>query len=385
MLQASISRLNSMWNDSKIQVLTNDPLSVRRLCPNAEPLIAAGRARWLSMSHARSGSVSDRLRLWMGTYLRSGQRNAVNSFRHAVGSADLVIVTGMGGITDAFPIYARDLLTTVDFALQKGRYVAMVGQGLGPLLDPELVSLARKVLPRVGLIALREDITSGPLLLSLGVQPDRIVTTGDDAIETAYRIRTVSIGECLGVNVRAADYSGVTPTILFDLRQSLNGVSRSLGGKTIAIPISSVPGEADEESAAGIYSTVCSAIPRPASPEDVIKQVQRCRLVITGSYHAGVFALASGIPVIGLAKSKYYINKFEGLSAQFGRGCEVALIGKPGFDSGLREKAEQLWSDSANLRPLLLAQAAKQIETAYFAYARIKAAVDARLARDAEG
>ena len=30
------------------------------------------------------------------------------------------------------------------------------------------------------------------------------------------------------------------------------------------------------------------------------------RLVITGSYHAGVFALAQGVPVLALAKSAYY-------------------------------------------------------------------------------
>ena len=64
----------------------------------------------------------------------------------------------------------------------------------------------------------------------------------------------------------------------------------------------------------------------PATPEAVIRQIQRCRLVITGSYHAAVFALAMGIPTIGLAKSTDYIDKFMGLSALFGEGCETVVL-----------------------------------------------------------
>jgi colanic acid/amylovoran biosynthesis protein len=296
-----------------------------------------------------------------------------------VGAADLVIVTGMGGVTDAFPGYARDLLSTLGFALRKRRYVAMVGQGFGPLLDPELVNLAREVLPQISLIALREELAGKPLLLSLGVRADRIVTTGDDAIEMAYLARANGIGRCLGVNVRVADYSDVTPSMLSDLREALKEVSRPLSAETISLPISSVPGEADQESIAAVIATddVVGADP---NPDDVVQKIQKCRLVITGSYHAGVFALASGIPVIGLAKSKYYIAKFEGLSAQFGPGCEVVLLSDPDFGRMLKERATALWRAADNVRPLLLKQAARQIEAGRLAYARIKKEVEARLA-----
>ena len=379
MLQASVSRLASMWNDSKIQVLTSDPDSLRRLCPDAEPFGASGRARWLSLSRPSSRTVVRTIRVWGRICLQPSQRDAVNLFRSAVGAADLVIVTGMGGITDAFPSYARDLLSTVGFARRKRRYVAMVGQGFGPLLDPELVRLAREVLPQISLIALREELTSKPLLLSLGVRTDRIVTTGDDAIEMAYRARAISIGRCLGVNVRVADYSDVTSSILSDLREALKDVSQSLSAETISLPISSVPGEADQESIAAVIATDDIAGADP-SPEDVIKKIQKCRLVITGSYHAGVFALASGIPVIGLAKSNYYIAKFEGLSAQFGPGCEVVLLSDPDFGRVLKEKAAALWGAADSVRPLLLKQATRQIEAGRLVYARIKKEVEARWA-----
>ena len=51
----------------------------------------------------------------------------------------------------------------------------------------------------------------------------------------------------------------------------------------------------------------------------LIEQISRCRLVIVGSYHAAVFALAQGVSAIGLAGNAYYLQKFEGLAAnQFG-------------------------------------------------------------------
>ena len=40
---------------------------------------------------------------------------------------------------------------------------------------------------------------------------------------------------------------------------------------------------------------------------------------VTGSYHAGVFALAQGIPVVGLLQSAYYEQKFIGHSETVSR------------------------------------------------------------------
>ena len=61
----------------------------------------------------------------------------------------------------------------------------MVGQGFGPLHMPKLVAQARVVLPHIDFIGIREDQASLPLLLSLGVAPDRVLTTGDDASQAA--------------------------------------------------------------------------------------------------------------------------------------------------------------------------------------------------------
>ena len=69
----------------------------------------------------------------------------------------------------------------------------------------------------------------------------------------------------------------------------------------------------------------------------MIRQIQRCRLVVTGSYHAGVFALASGIPVVGLAKSSYYRDKFLGLADMFAVGCETVTLDESDCPTSLRD------------------------------------------------
>jgi polysaccharide pyruvyl transferase WcaK-like protein len=102
----------------------------------------------------------------------------------------------------------------------------------------------------------------------------------------------------------------------------------------VPLPISRVPGEADVEAIQYLMNANDDSLPNGSPLEAldaVVRQVQKCRLVITGSYHAGVFALAKGIPTIGLAKSAYYIDKFIGLSALFGLGCETVLLHKQDF------------------------------------------------------
>ncbi len=304
---------------------------------------------------------------------------AVNEFTEAVATADMVIVTGMGGITDAFPQYATDVLETLRLAVRRRRYVAMVGQGFGPLQNPELVERARSILPQVDFIVLREERASRPLLLALGVPSYRVMTTGDDAIEMAHQLRDDHLGECLAVNLRASGYSGIDPAAFAPLRQVLQHGAGRYRVRLLPIPISRVPGEANADTIRHLTGRDDREHCRPPTTvEAVIAQVQRCRLVVTGSYHAGVFALASGIPAIGLAGSAYYVDKFLGLSALFGDGCQTVLVGDPDFARCLEAEIARQWEQADNLRPFLLAEAARQMQRGHVAYERIRAEVRGR-------
>jgi polysaccharide pyruvyl transferase WcaK-like protein len=299
----------------------------------------------------------------------------LNTYLEAVSKADLVVVSGMGGITDTFPDYAFGVLDTLGLAIRSGTLTAMLGQGIGPLRNPRLRARAKTILPHVNFISLRESRAGAPLLASLGVSSDRVLTTGDDAIELAYQSRSEQLGRGLGVNLRAAYYSEVDQYLIKRIRPVLQKIAEIHQALMIPIPISRVPGEED----AITIRQLMTGYPYISGNEEdldtqskVIEQIRRCRVVITGSYHAAVFALAQGIPAVGLAKSDYYVDKFLGLAEQFGTGCEVVILKDAQFSGKLVIAIEKAWKSAEQVRPRLLEAAARQVELGHAAYQRVR-------------
>ncbi|NJR75723.1 MAG: polysaccharide pyruvyl transferase family protein [Scytonema sp. CRU_2_7] len=109
-----------------------------------------------------------------------------------------------------------------------------------------------------------------------------------------------------------------------------------------------------------------------------MEQIGRCRVVVTGSYHAGVFALAQGIPIMGLAKSEYYADKFLGLADQFGVGCEVIFLHEQEFATKLVDSIDRALESAEQLRPQLLEAAKEQVELGHTAYKRVYELVNSR-------
>lgn len=287
----------------------------------------------------------------------------------------------MGGITDAFPEYAAGVLATLGLAIDHRVPTVMLGQGMGPLEEPSLRTRAAAVLSRVDLIALREELAGGPLLRSLGVAPERVITTGDDAIEMAYALRPVSLGSGLGINLRAASYSGIGAELIDEVGRGIQRSARRHDAPLVAVPISRVPGEEDAGTILRLaqgYPAVIEGRRSSQNARDAIDQVIRCRVVVTGSYHAGVFALACGIPVVAVARSRYYVDKFLGLSDQFGAGCEVVVAPTPAIADVVDAAIERLWVEADRLRARLLAAAARQMAAGRAAYLRVAALGAAR-------
>ena len=120
---------------------------------------------------------------------RRRERDELDAFVESLQAAQLFVVTGGGGVTDVFKGWALDLLDRVWLASSRGIPTAMVSQGFGPIEDPQLSATARQVLPHVSLIGIREERTGRGLLRNLDVPLDRVLTTGDDAVETAFKFR----------------------------------------------------------------------------------------------------------------------------------------------------------------------------------------------------
>jgi colanic acid/amylovoran biosynthesis protein len=263
----------------------------------------------------------------------------------------------MGGLTDAFLGYAHMLLDTLELAADLGVPTALFGQGIGPL-DDALTTRARQVLPKVNFIALREGRFGPSLLRACGVSEERMAVTGDDAIEMAFACRSPALGRAIGINLRTANYSGVDSETTLQLRGPIQSAARATGAALVPVPISRLPEESDLDAVKlllGSHDDGTCADGGIDGGLHVFERIHDCRIVITGIYHAGVFALAQGVSVVGLAATPYYSWKFLGLAHQFGEGCRVVALHQPGAVRSLEHAVESAWADAERVRPGLLA------------------------------
>lgn len=406
MLQVAISRLKGLWPGALIEVFTSNPGLLTKFCPEVRPLVLAGSFKWfpsllvrlhrLMPSSAAQQHLSKfewKLHRYLPSLTRpilqrklkkiSMNNSSFNSLVRAVEAADLVVASGGGYITDSFHDKAARTLEILNLATWLDRPTVILGQGLGPLQNLELSTKAKVVLPRVDLISLRENRAGMPLLDSLGVSRTRVTTTGDDAIELAYQARSRECGDGLGVNLRVTGYSSVDTDALEIVRSALQHIAREKSVPLIPVPIANYKTEDDPKAIQKLlagYDNDSDGGQDLDTPLKVIEQVGRCRVVVTGSYHAGVFALAQGIPVVGLAKSKYYVDKLLGLAEQFGTGCEIISLDDEQLLEKLIFAINNAWILAEEVRAQLLESAGQQVELGRAAYQQVYKLVESRRA-----
>jgi colanic acid/amylovoran biosynthesis protein len=237
------------------------------------------------------------------------------------------------------------------------------------------------VLPGIDLIGLRERRTGPPLLRNLGVSSDRIVVTGDDAVELAHALRRETLGEALGLNVRRAGYVALATEDLTAISDVIEHFLEARGVELVAIPTSRHPTEADLE-LARLVANGAGANLRDSrellTVEDAVEQIADCRILLTGSYHAAVFALSQGISAVCLALNPYYEQKFLGLADLFGEGCFVVKRDSAGNVRELETALTQAWETADTHRAGLLAAASEQVQSGRDAYDRIRGIVEER-------
>jgi colanic acid/amylovoran biosynthesis protein len=265
-------------------------------------------------------------------------------------------------------------------AARAGAQMVFLGQGIGPMTDPDLLRTSRRILARAGLIALRERLLGPRLLTKLAIPNARWMVTGDEAIELAYRMRSPEPGRAIGVHVRRAPLAPVEAEAFRAIGRVLHRFATEHDTELLPIPISQhSSGTNDARTIAellreqGLESDGGRALDTPAA---VIAQVAYCRVVVTGAYHAAVFALSQGIPVICLGGSEYYLNKFSGLIDLFPSGCQVVRFDDPELSRHLTEAMDSAWRCSDASRADLQLAAARQIEWGLQAYERVRSLVD---------
>ena len=297
------------------------------------------------------------------------------AFTRALMEADLLVICGAGGFYDGDRTWNLEILELIEAAIYSGVPVSMLGQGFGPLTDPVVSARARKVLPLVSFMTLRGGRGSFDIIRLLGVDESKLETTGDEALELVYASRSRECGRALGINIRYLASAGTDDNDVQSIRSVLHDFGRRHNVPLIPLPIAIHFGTRDDLAIKQLlvgFDEQSDGGQSLDSPVKVIKQAGLCRVVVTGAYHAAVFALAQGIPVVGLAKSDYFSAKFLGLEDQFGEGCQTVFLNDPAFPQMLHDAIERAWKNADELRDPLLAAAVKQIELSRRSYERLR-------------
>lgn len=409
MLTVALHRLRSLWPNASILVQTLDHRCVQALDPAAGTLDPSGARGWSADAFlaARSARRPRSTALVLGVCrwikrrqpwltqalaraaLHSAHRSSrlLNQYLHAVRTADLVVVSGAARLGDAFKIESLIRLETLELAQQAGAATALLGQALGPMHDPVLRARAARVLPHVDLIALREALGSIALLDALNVRPAELAITGDDAVVLAYQARRPQLGNAIGVNVRIAAGSGIDAPLAEIIRTATRRAAITLGAPLLPVAIARHGSNGD--AAHGRQSWRSRAgpcfVPDITSPARALQGLQRCRVVVAGSYHAAVFALSMGIPAVMIAAAEHSAQKLRGLAHQFGVGCQLVLAAQPDLATRLQAAIEAAWTCAPGTRESILAAARQQIAAGEAAYARLFELVETRSARSSHG
>ncbi len=417
LLQSAIERVKKLWPGASIGVITLAPQLLNLFFPEVTPVSPDGSHSWY-----KAGTRYDRIRRliptaifrfilvtreelwyrWPKSNLRSIVAKVKKSFHittkksqslesssvlavdkndigkpdyaSVVSGADIFIATGSQYMCDHARGTALRVLDRLEASIQRGIPTAMVGQGVGPIQDVELLARAKEVLPRVDLILVRERLEAPALLTSLGVDPARVIVTGDDAIELAFNARASVLGKGIGISMRCMPSTKISNVDIPIINNILGGMARKYDAELVGLPISLSIHERDDLCTLQLmsgYNKIWMSRKKFQTPLSFIKNLQRCRLVVTGTFHGALLALAQGIPVICLVRTSLYANKFRGLADLFNPGCEIVLLEDEYFREKLISSIDLTWQSAEELRENLLKKALDQIEWGQSAYEQL--------------
>lgn len=387
MLQVAVERLLRQCPGSAIRVLTYETDVLTRFCPQAKAVSLRGWDRWRQAKvlprwlcreaeqgwRRRNAALFRRIWSAKATIFR-GKYLAGLEFLDELDRADALLMAGCGMLNDCFRESSLRALALLEFAVDRGLFTALLSQGVGPMEDSVLRGRAAEVLPRVNSIFIREEHTTGPLLKGLNVSPERVLFTGDDALQIGLHAGSNDSGNNLGFNLRLSAYSGVSADTVNSVRRALVEKAGREGALLRGTPITRDSADCDIATARGMLAGLEGAHDageKLDTPLKVARRIGECRVVVTGSYHVAVFAVAQGVPAVCVAGNDYYRAKFMGLADKFGDGCRVVPANKTGFEDALSGAIDRLWEGAPRLRDSLRQEAERQCELGLAAYERL--------------
>jgi polysaccharide pyruvyl transferase WcaK-like protein len=342
----------------------------RRLLPAVAFTVVSDAPRWTASRHgvdavapfgfprdAGAGAEREALLHRLLADARNGQ--GANATIDAVARADGVVMSGGGNISSTWPALLYERVALLQLARLLGKPVVVLGQTIGPSLAPEERRQVAEALSGAGFVGCRE-LPSAALALGLGVPPERIWYQGDDALfleESPGSVpplgppRGPAIAVTIDPQIRASGEA-----VFGSLVRQLRELSETTGAPLLLVP------HAFGGESAGVPSDLTEAlvlVERLGLPRTLVaagldasqaKQVAgQAALVISSRYHPIVFALAAGIPSLGIYGDEYCRIKLQGALAHAGLQ-RWTLTYDDVAEGKLLPSAMELWRARAEVR-----------------------------------
>jgi len=260
----------------------------------------------------------------------------------AIRASDAFAVAGGGNMASLWPMHVFERSTLAELARRAGKPYVVTGQTIGPVLDGDDRALVAELLSGAELVGLRER-ASFELVRTLGVPESRLTATIDDA--SFVGVATDAAAPAAGTGTTAATAAPATPYCAVSLSAHVGAADRTLFAEAVARLLDRVVDEtglevvflahwaslrADERGDSLLHRAVIDRMMRPARVEQTTDTPAAARfareaaLHLTSRYHPAVFAVAAGVPTVGIAVDDYTTVKLTGALANFGQSSVVS-------------------------------------------------------------
>ena len=274
-----------------------------------------------------------------------------------------MIALGGAWLTNRDPSSTRRTLDLLAAAADAGLPTAVLAGTVGLLADPQLRRRTENILARVGPIALREPLVGARNLAELGVPSDRMVVTGDAALDLARDEPPIPMGRGIGVCAGLAEVAN-GEEFIGTIRRALHDSAASRGAPIVEMAVNQ--GDDDEYRATRRLTLGYPQVVREEwssrSPAAILRRVAGCRIVVTANDFVGALALSRGIPVVLLTVSDGDTEAGLGMRSLFAdEGVEV--VSAAGSDPGraLELAVHRAWEAAPRCRARLLDRVGHQV------------------------
>ncbi|KQS17642.1 polysaccharide pyruvyl transferase family protein [Frigoribacterium sp. Leaf186] len=253
----------------------------------------------------------------------------------AVREADGVLVAGGGNMASLWPMHVYERNTLGLIARRFGRPLVVSGQTIGPVLDGEDRELVTELLDAAALVGLREG-ASLELVRSLGVDAAKTVGTVDDASFLAADAAPPALGSAgpdapyLAVSLSAHVGDADRGEFAAAVARLLDRVAGEAGLEVVFLAHWASLDPTEERGDSLLHRAVLDRLTVPARVEPTTDSPAAARfargaaLHLTSRYHPAVFAVAGGVPTVGLAVDDYTTIKLTGALGNFGQSSVVS-------------------------------------------------------------